>query len=74
VPPQGYAFAEFLDIHVTDIVIQNLNGKPCNTKFLTGASGARLGLGRGGGPVLPAALVWRRRSPTPSPPPPAPLQ
>jgi hypothetical protein len=33
---QGYAFAEFLDVHVTDIVIQNLNGKPCNTKFLTG--------------------------------------
>lgn len=32
---KGYAFAEFLDIHVTDIVIQNLNGKPCNTKFLT---------------------------------------
>ncbi len=36
VPPQGYAFAEFMDVHVTDIVIQNLNGKPCNTKFLTG--------------------------------------
>ena len=26
-----------MDVHVTDIVIQNLNGKPCNTKFLTGA-------------------------------------
>lgn len=25
-----------MDVHVTDIVIQNLNGKPCNTKFLTG--------------------------------------
>lgn len=35
-PQQGYAFAEFMDVHVTDIVIQNLNGKPCNTKFLTG--------------------------------------
>lgn len=32
---KGYAFAEFMDVHVTDIVIQNLNGKPCNTKFLT---------------------------------------
>lgn len=32
---KGYAFAEFLDLHVTDVVIQNLNGKPCHTKFLT---------------------------------------
>ncbi|PSC72366.1 splicing factor U2AF 50 kDa subunit [Micractinium conductrix] len=32
---KGYAFAEYLDVHITDIVIQNLNGKPCNTKFLT---------------------------------------
>ncbi|KAL4853943.1 Splicing factor U2af large subunit A [Chlorella vulgaris] len=35
---KGYAFAEFLDLHVTDVVIQNLNGKPCHTKFLTGAA------------------------------------
>lgn len=35
-------------MHVTDIVIQNLNGKPCNTKFLTGANSCRaLGPGQG---------------------------
>lgn len=40
-PLQGYAFAEYLDVHITDIVIQNLNGKPCNTKFLTGQCSCR---------------------------------
>ncbi|KAK9830796.1 hypothetical protein WJX74_007599 [Apatococcus lobatus] len=32
---KGYAFCEFSDINVTDCVIQNLNGKPTGTKFLT---------------------------------------
>ena len=32
---QGYAFCEFGEVSVTDCVIQNLNGKPIGTKFLT---------------------------------------
>ena len=35
---QGYAFCEFEDPHVTDIVIQALHGKPVGNKFLTGAA------------------------------------
>lgn len=35
---QGYAFCEYLDVSVTDAVIQALNGKPIGNKFLTGGS------------------------------------
>lgn len=32
---KGYAFCEFVDIHITDSVIHALNGKPVGNKFLT---------------------------------------
>ncbi len=32
---KGYAFCEYGDTNCTDYVIQNLNGKPIGTKFLT---------------------------------------
>ena len=37
---QGYAFCEYLDVGVTDAVIQALNGKPIGNKFLTGVASA----------------------------------
>lgn len=32
---KGYAFCEYIDVNVTDAVIQSLNGKPVGNKFLT---------------------------------------
>ena len=45
-PLQGYAFCEYLDVGMTDAVIQALNGKPIGNKFLTGGLTGR---GRPGG-------------------------
>lgn len=39
-PLQGYAFCEYVDVAVTDAVIQALNGKAIGNKFLTGVKGS----------------------------------
>ena len=49
---QGYAFCEYSDVSVTDVVIGQLNSKAIGNKFLTG--GCR-GVGVGGGRQGPAA-------------------